>query len=110
MQTPCPLPISPGMPAPRVLTSSPPHLLLDVGGEVGSVQLQGLHQAGVPGQQLQDGGEGAMVGAEAVVDLAEAGLLRAGTAWSAGLGTARPPRPEPRRALGCPREGRSRRG
>lgn len=82
----------------------PPHLLLDVGREVGSIQLQGLHQPGVPGQQFPDGGEGAVVDAEPVADLAEAGLLRVGTAWSAGLGTAWPPRPEPRRASGCPKQ------
>lgn len=60
-----------------------PHLLLDVGGEVGSIQLQRLHQAGMPGQQLQDGSKGATVGTEPITDLAEAGLLRVGTAWSA---------------------------
>lgn len=71
-------PVLPKLPVP------PPHLLLDVGGEVGSVQLQRLHQPGVSGQQLQDGGEGAVVGTEPVADLAEAGLLRVGTAGSGG--------------------------
>jgi len=76
MQTPVPAPEPP----------EPPHLLLDVAGEVGGVQLQGLHQVGVPGQQLPDRGEGAVVGVEPVAELAEAGLLRAGTARSAGHG------------------------
>lgn len=70
-------PRGPGRPhLPASPRAAPAHLLLDVGGEVGGVQLQRLQQRRVFGQQLQDGSQRALVRVQPGADLAEARLLR----------------------------------